>query len=223
MMGRFSKKLLALFCIAGFAVMSLGARAARAQVTYQWDNNLAGERFNNSQTTETEDNWVANAFQVVSGGTRLISVTLGLGETLSNQQVWVVIYQGASIDDPCAGGGLQELQRTQASISGPQFGYVTIELSSPVNLNVGDVFYAAILMRNVAGNFFPFLNDTSRVVNHSFFDTGPFQGAPYDLDIQSWRQTVFGGHHPVVDIAQSPGSLHLRVNANGGLIIETAE
>jgi len=118
MMGRFSKKLLALFCIAGFAVMSLGARAARAQVTYQWDNNLAGERFNNSQTTETEDNWVANAFQVVSGGTRLISVTLGLGETLSNQQVWVVIYQGASIDDPCAGGGLQELQRTQASISG---------------------------------------------------------------------------------------------------------
>jgi hypothetical protein len=65
--------------LAAWALLLGGARA-RADMIYQVDKwppptNDLYESFNNSATTETEDNWVANSYQAVAGGTRLTSFT----------------------------------------------------------------------------------------------------------------------------------------------------
>jgi len=217
-MGRLSKKFVTVWSVAVFAAMLFGAQAVRAQHVYQWDTGFIGESFNNSEGTETEDNWVGNAFQVVTGGTHLTSIDLGLGTGVTNRPVTVLIYLGEDISNPCAGGGLHDpIYQQDTIINGNPGDLLNIPLNPAVDLQVGDVFYAAILMRGVTGDIFPFLNDTSVPLGHSFFDVGPAQGAPYDLTVQSWRHTVFGGTHPVVDSGvQSPGSLILRVNSTGG-------
>jgi len=199
--------------IKGTAVgaLILGASIASAQVVYQWDSGVFGERFNNSEGTETEDNWVANAFQVVDGGTELLSIDYVLGESFTDRPVTAVIYQGVDISDPSA--GLTRIQTTDTTISGVRGAVVTITLDTPVDLNVGDVFYAALLMPGVTGDLFPFNNDRVSPQGHSFFDVGPKQGAPYDLDMTA-NATVNGGTHPVVGpMVQSPGNTALRVNA----------
>ena len=184
-------------------------RGVNGLIQYRWDTLPATERFNNSATVEPEDNWVANAFEVVDGGTRLLSIEYPLGETFINQPVTAVIYQGNDISDP---SGLVRIQTTETTITGTAGTNATIVLDDPVDLNVGDVFYAAILIRDVPGNLFPFFNQGTSPLGHSFFDVGPEQSAPYDLDMTG-NATVLGGNHPVVGLAQSPGNLFLRVNA----------
>jgi hypothetical protein len=195
------------------ASVMLAGGVARAQYLYKWDDQPAAERFNNSADVETEDNWVANGFQVVPAGTRLLNVEYQLGNDFTNQNVWVIIYQGCSIDDACACGGLVELQRLLTNISGTQGQTVTIPLTTPINLNVGDVFYAALLIRNVTGDVFPFFNDLAVPHGHSFFDVGYYQGGPYDLDVQHFSIKRNGEIHQVVGFAQDPGNTVLRVNA----------
>jgi hypothetical protein len=90
---------------------------------------------------------------------------------------------------------------------------VTLVFDPPVDLNVGDVFYASVLIPAVDGAHFPFYNDGAMTLGHSFFDVGPTQGAPYDLDSTA-NATVNGATHPVVGAGvQSAGTTHLRVNA----------
>ena len=191
------------------AVLVSGS-SARADYVYQLDDGSPEELFNNSETTETEDNWVANSFQVVADGTRLVSISLYLGQAYSNQDTFAVIYLGSSLTDP---SGLVRIATTEASVTGSAGSYATITFDQPVDLNEGDIFYAAVLLPGVPGNFFPFGNDTNGPLGQSFFDVGPAQGAPYDLDMTQ-NATVLGGTHPVVDSGvQSAGNLMLRVNA----------
>lgn len=193
------------------AALMLAAPVASAQVVYQLDSGVFSERFNNSEGTETEDNWVANAFAVVQGGTELVSIDYVIGENFTGQPVTAVIYQGVDVTDPTA--GLTRLQTTDTTITGLRGDVVTITLDKPVDLNVGDVFYAALLIRGVTGDLFPFFNDTTAPQGQSFFDVGPTQGAPYDLDFTD-NATVNGGTHPVVGPGvQSPGNTAIRVNA----------
>ena len=68
-------------------------------------------------------------------------------------------------------------------------------------------------MRSVPGDWFPFLNDGFAPHGHSYFDVGPQQGAPYDLDNLT-NLTLLGATHPGVGSGvQSPGDLFLRVRA----------
>lgn len=208
------------FGISRFSMLAVGLVAAmltgaiaRADVVYQWNDGTVTERFNNSETTETEDNWVANAFQVADGGTRLLSIDYRLGETFTNRPLSAIIYLGADISDPSAGGGLVRVAQTDTTVSGLQNTVVTIVLDAPVDFNVGDVFYAALLIPGVSGKLFPFYNQGSAPLGHSFFDVGPAQSAPYDPDMTQ-NATVLGATHPVVGAGvQNPGNLHLRVNA----------
>jgi hypothetical protein len=199
--------------LAVFGVLTcllVGVSSARADVVYQLDDNTAQERFNNSETDETEDNWVANAFQVVAGGTRLLSIDLGLGENFNNNPVTVAIYMGTSVTDP---SGLVRIATTDTTLTGAQGTLGNILLAAPVDLNEGDIFFAAVLLRNVPGTAFPFLNNTVNPHGQSFFDVGPQQGAPYDLDMTD-NVVVLGATHSVVGAnVQSPGNLILRVNA----------
>jgi len=192
------------------AAVMVGASVARADIVYRWDSGQFTERFNNSQGTETEDNWVANAFAVVDGGTRLLSIDYPMGENFVARPVTAVIYMGVDISDP---SGLGRIQTTDTTVTGLRGDVATIVLDKPVDLNVGDVFYAALLIPGVTGDLFPFFNDTIAPQGHSFFDVGPKQGAPYDLDMTQ-NATVNGGTHPVVNGGvQSAGNTWLRVNA----------
>lgn len=150
---------------------------------------------------------------MVSGGTRLLSIEYPLGETFTDQPVTAIIYQGSDISDPSAGGGLVRIQTTETTITGAAGSTVTIVLNKPVDLNVGDVFYAALLLPQIPGTLFPFFNQGGTPQGHSFFDVGPTQGAPYDLDMTQ-NARVNGATHPVVGAGvQSPGNTFIRVNA----------
>jgi MYXO-CTERM domain-containing protein len=201
----------------------LVSTAARAQVTYQLDGwppaDGSYEIFNNSQGTETEDDWVANSFTAQSGGNRLLSVNYVVGAALTNQPVTVTIYTGTSLTNP---SGLSRVvsSTNTVNVTAAAGSVQTIPLASPVNLSVGQVFYAALLIRGVPGSLFPYVDDhftggtstSPPFLGRSFFDVGATQGGSYNLDVTT-RATPLGGTHPVVGGGvQSAANLALRVN-----------
>ena len=207
----------------GCLLLCLISSAARAQVTYQLDGwpPATGnyEIFNNSQGTETEDDWVANSFTAVAGGNRLNSITFAVGSALSSRPVTIAIYTGTSLTNP---SGLTRIvaSTTNVNVTAAAGALQTIPFAAPVDLPVGQVFYAAMLMRGVPGNLFPYTDDhftvgaSPPIMNRSFFDVGPTQSAPYNLDSTS-NATVLGGAHPVVGAGvQSASNLVLRVNGS---------
>ncbi len=200
------------FRISNFAMAVVGlvatvvvAPAARAQVVYQYDSGTIGELFNNSETVETEDNFVGNFFTVVAEGTRLLSFDYGVGRNVAPATpVSLVIYDS----------NLIRIHTTETTVTGAEGQIVNLVLDEPVDLLEGDTFFAALLMRNVPGTWFPFLNDTVNPQGFSYFDVGPKQGAPYDLDDLT-NLTLLGDTHPVVGPGvQHAGNLFLRVRAD---------
>lgn len=202
-----------LVILAALTLAPITNTSARGDFLYQLDTNIGNARFNNSQGTETEDNWVANSFQVVAGGETLVSFTFRLGETYSNRAITAAVYRGSSLLNPQAGGGLTLISTTNTTVTGTQGSFVTINLSNPVDLAVGDLFYAALLMPGVPGNQFPWYESTINPQGRSFFDVGPAQGAPYNLN-NTQNARVFGDTtHPVVPGGiQFSGNLVLSVN-----------
>jgi hypothetical protein len=189
--------------------------APGAFFTQSLDDGSGEVRFNNSESTDTEDNWVANSFQVTPGGETLTSVSFFLGENYSNRPVTVLIYTGSSLTNPHAGSGLTRVSTTDTTVSGTAGSLVTIPLSSALTLPLGQVYWAAILMRGVPSNQFPFYDDTDAPKGRSWFDVGPTKGGAYNVD-DTTRATVFGGTHPVVGSnVQNAGNLLLRVNSTG--------
>jgi len=169
---------------------------------------------------------VANSFSVVVGGTHLTAVNFLAegGNIPANQPATVAIYTGSSLTDPHAGAGLVRVATGTATLAaspaGPPLTY-TINLAQPVDLPVGQVFYAGLLLPNVTT--FPFATWAfSAPLGRSFFDAGPTLGAPYNLD-NTANLTVLGGVHPVLGAGvQSPGNLVLGAVATpepGGLMV----
>ena len=190
-------------------------RPARADFTYALQSSgvVGSSGFNNSLGSEAEDDFVANSYTVVAGGTHLASVSfLAEGGSIpANQSATVAIYTGSSLTDPHAGSGLTRVATGTAVLTAAPAGApvsYSIPLAQPVDLPVGQVFYAGLLLPNVTS--FPFITWAfSTPLNRSFFDVGPTLGAPYNLDNTS-NLTVLGGTHPVVGAGvQSPGNLVL--------------
>src|SRR5260370_34986165 len=88
------------YVMAGFVALVIAVPSAQAQMVYRWDNGSFTERFNNSEGTQTEDNWAANAFTVVDGGTRLLSIELPVSDACANQTVSASIYLSSMPTDP---------------------------------------------------------------------------------------------------------------------------
>lgn len=211
--------ILALVCLLGAGTLG------QAQVQYKLDMypDVGNEGFNNSFDTDIEDNWVANSFQVVDGGTRLVSIEIINSSALNNQPATVLIYSASDPMDPTSLTAI--LQTTNTTLTAPATTTLTITLDTPVDLNVDDIFYAAILMPAVPGNLFPFRLDfvfqhpelSPPFLGRSFFDVGPMigvhQGGTFDPTMLPPNPTAMGATHPVVDMAQDPGNLVLRVNA----------
>jgi hypothetical protein len=197
---------------------------------YQNDDGTAQEVFNNSDTNEVEDNWVANSYTVVDGATRLLSINWtygnaagGVNPPLVAQPATVAIYQGSDIYDPQAGGGLVLLQSNDVVFDANPGDTVTLDLGGPVDFNVGDVFYAAILIRAIPGTIFPMTSQidgsVDPILGQSFWDVGPGTGPPHhqtgDYDINNTSTaTVLGFQRDdYLSPAQDAGNLWLRVNA----------
>jgi hypothetical protein len=174
---------------------------------------VSSSGFNNSKGSEAENDFVANSFTVVAGGTHITAVNFLAegGNIPANQPATVAIYTGSSLTDPHAGAGLVRVATGSATLTaspaGPPLTY-TIDLSQPADLPVGQVFYAALLLPNVTT--FPFATWAfSTPLGRSFFDAGPTLGAPYNLD-NTGNLTVLGGTHPVLGAGvQDPGNLVL--------------
>jgi hypothetical protein len=210
--------------------MLLTIASARAQSTlYQLD---WGNLFNDSASdTDTQDNWVANSYMVNSTGTHMVSISLPIAgsyperQGFSNQAISALIYKGADLYDPTAGGGLVLLSRTDTKITSKFGDIVTLTLDNPVDLNPGDIIYVAVLIPGVPPNKYPFYIDVAgggfnlgtNPLGQSFFDVGLTSGGPYDvnqLPANSAHVTVLGGTHPVLGPGiQPPGNLPLWVNA----------
>jgi hypothetical protein len=202
--------------------MLFTAAHARAQGLYQLD---WGARFNTNAGGENEDNWVANSYVALPGRTHLVSISLPIGESFSNQPISALIYTGSDLHDPTAGNGLVLVSQTDTTFTSTPGTIVTITLTSPVDMNLGDIFYAAVLIPNVGpgDQVFPFYEDTgtgsgiggllqTQPLGRSFFDAGPTLGAPYDVTQGSANVTVLGGNHPVLGAGiQGSGNLALWV------------
>lgn len=194
---------------------------ARAQLIYQVETLAAGsahEIFNNSVGTETEDCWVANSFTVVAGGTRINSLTFLAGNALTGQQVTVALYTGTSLTNPS--GLIRNVPSTNtATVTVAANAFAEVPFAAPIDLPVGQIFYAALLIRGVPGTLFPFSSDAQSTTppppaGRSFFDVGQTIGGAYNLDMTQ-NATVLGGTHPVLmGVAQSAGNLAVRVNAS---------
>ncbi len=178
------------------------------------------ERFNNSATSsDTQDNWVANSF-TAGTNSKIVSITIPIGETFTNKPITALIYQGFDLYDPTAGGGLLLMaqQTTTFSSTVGVGNEVTVTFDNPVTLNSGDIFYAAVLIPAVGPSQYPFRNDASRVIGNgrSFFDTGLTYGGAYDINQlpdNSANITTLGGTHPIVGPGiQSAGTLALWAN-----------
>ena len=212
------------------ALLAAG-RCAGATYTYSLAPNggiVGSGGFNNSATSEVEDNFVANSFTVVPAGTQITSVSFlaAPGSIPANQPAQVAIYLGSSLTDPHAGGGLIRVATGSATLAqqtpGPPENY-TIDLAQPVTLPVGQVFYAGLLLPKVTPPSHPFeVWAFTTPLNRSFFDVGPTMGAAYNLD-NTANLTVLGGVHPVLGAGVTPpGNLVLSATAipePGGMII----
>jgi hypothetical protein len=196
--------------------LTANGNATFAGFVYKLDDGSSEENFNNSQGVETEDNWVANSFQVAAGTQTLLSISFLLSGNYTNRAITALIYTGTSLADPHAGSGLTLVSQTDTTFSGTNGSFVTIPLAAPVTLPVGQVYWAALLMRGVPGNQFPFNEDRDNPLGRSWFDVGPTQGGTYNVNNTS-NARVFGAtDHPVVPGGvQDKGNLMLRVNATG--------
>jgi hypothetical protein len=195
--------------------LTANGNAQFAGFVYSLDDGSSEQSFNNSQGVETEDNWVANSFQVTAAAPTLQSISFLLSQTYTNRAITALIYTGSSLTNPHAGTGLTLVSETDTTFSGSAGTFVTIPLATPLILPAGQVYWAALLMRNLSGFEFPFNVDVDNPLGRSFFDVGPTQGGAYNVN-NTGNATVLGGNHPVVGGGvQAAGNLMLRVNATG--------
>jgi hypothetical protein len=196
--------------------LTANGSAAFAGFAYKLDDGSSEENFNNSQGVETEDNWVANSFQIAPGTQTLLSISFLLSGNYTNRAISALIYTGTSLTDPHVGSGLSLVSETDTTFSGTNGSFVTIPLATPVTLAVGQVYWAALLMRGVSGDQFPWNEDRDSPLGRSFFDVGPTQGGAYNVNNTNNAKVLGATNHPVVPgLVQDAGNLMLRVNATG--------
>src|SRR5260370_25885020 len=86
------------------ALLFTGAGVQAQGFPYQLYQYHWFEVFNNSATnTDTQDNWVANAFVARSGFTHITGITLPIGASFSNWPISALIYNGVDATDPTLG------------------------------------------------------------------------------------------------------------------------
>ena len=149
-------------------------------VTYQIDNGVTQQPFNDTLYSEAEDNWNANVFTAAAGGTQLQSITFvtesinfsgastGLNSgNLPNPNITAALYLGS----PATGMTLVPGSVNTVPLNVPTgLQYVTVPLAAPQNIAAGQVFTAALLVDDVPNNIGVWLEDNSGSNANSYFD-----------------------------------------------------
>jgi len=151
--------------ITGLAGLQLATLSLQAQALYQIDNNTPNNIVNSSDGTETLDNWFGNVFTAVSGANLINRVDLGIFTTTPGSVASVSLYKvtGAGGNPALGATRLYTQAFTPITGDGNSAFLQSIDLTSPVALNVGDQFLVSILIRNVIGappnDVYPFIID----------------------------------------------------------------
>lgn len=193
---------------------ALGAQAATA--TYQLDNGSIKSALNASEGTESEDNWFANQFTAVAGGNLLTQVVYGVLTTAPSSVGDVVIYRMGAL-------GATRIYTQQftplTGNNGTNYFLGSVNLTTPVQLNVGDNFLVAIFEPNVIGaspnDKYPYLIDTGTVPTGSFWD----RSAPNTFNLDNITGAV-GINQALTPGGWEPGTGHLFIRANGTVVPE---
>jgi len=196
----------------GIAIAQLAALGAQAATTYQLDNNpSSATALNASDANEARDNWFANEFTALANGNRITQVSYGVLTTAANTVADVVIYQQGAL-------GFSRIYTqafTPLTGDGTSWSIQQISLTTPVTVKVGANFLVAIFMQNVAGDKFPYVQDTSGVATGSFWDRSDANA--FNLDNISGAVQV---DQDLADSNWNPGPGHLIIRAVGTAVPE---
>jgi hypothetical protein len=208
-------KMRRLLALCAVTVLLLAVSPAGASVVYTLNPVNVTTGFNNSYgASDIQDCWVGVGYTAIAGGTLVDSVTFKNWSDLTGFSAQALIYTGSDQTNPQAGGGLTLLAAgpVTALASGGQIDNI-IPVSA--TLAPGQVFFAAILIRDVPGNVYAFAEDTGQNSLRSFFDVGPNDGPGGNYNINNTSTaTILGGVHPRIGGGvQAAGDLFLSVNA----------
>ncbi len=146
--------------LTGIAVIQLGTLGTFAQYVYQIDTAGAAGAVNASDGTETIDNWFGNQFTAIAGATVLNGVDWGVftANTRLNTTATLAIYRGGIGSSPVR---IWTQQFTPYQGTAGNWYMQHINLTTPVNLNVGDTFIVSVYIPQVVGDtYFPYEVDT---------------------------------------------------------------
>ena len=196
---------------AGIAIAQLAVLGARAASTYQLDNGSVKYILNASDGNEARDNWFANEFTAVAGGNLITQVVNGYFTAAANSVGDVVIYRMGAL----GASRIYTQAFTPLTGNGTNVFLQSINLTTPVQLNVGDHFLVAIFEPNVAATQSPYLIDTGTSGTGSFWD----RSTPntFNLDNISGAVPV---DQMLPDSNWAPGASHLIIRANGTVVPE---
>jgi hypothetical protein len=158
---------------------------------YSLDMNTApGSLLNASDGTEPLDNWWANEFTAVAGGNVITEVDFGCGSVTAGSYAVASIYRVTGAGGDPALGAVRLYSQTFKPVPGntSAVNLNKIILTSPVTLNVGDRFLAAISMTNVLAltpdDVYPFAVDKATNSIGSFWD----RSAPNTFNLDDLSQ-----------------------------------
>ena len=191
---------------------TLGTQAA----TYALDNGSIQTALNASDGTEPRDNWFGNVFTAQAGATLITRVDLGVYTTTPNSTASVVLYRVTDPGgNPAAGATRLYTQSfTPLTGDGTNPALQQIALSTPVKINAGDRFLAAVFIPNVIAeppnDVYPFLLDTSGVASGTYWSRS--NPNSFNLDDLSQAKPI---NEPLVTGGWTPGPGHVFIRAVG--------
>jgi hypothetical protein len=184
--------------------------------TYQLDNNTISTALNASEGTEPLDNWFGNVFTVVGGGTSITAVNFGIFTTTANSVADVVLYSVTGAGGNPALGATRVYTQAFTPLTGDGTNAFnqTINLTTPVNFNVGDHLLVAVMIRDVIAaspnDVYPYLLDTSGSAAGSYWDRA--NPNAFNLDNLSAAVTT-GQPFQAGGFIPGPGHVFIRATA----------
>ncbi len=181
---------------------------------FQIDNNLVFQGFNNSFGTEVEDNWVANVF-TTNLATQLNSISLTVNSALNSTNlpspfITAALYTGS----PGTGLTLVPGSVNTVALNATSGQLVTVPFAVPQNMSAGQTFTAALLIKNVPGNVFPFQMASSGTNTNSYWDVSSPIGSVNTFDLVAPHSPTLNGlNYPSNGPVNANGTTVIRVNA----------
>ena len=198
-----------------------GTVANSPTTVYRIDNGTPVGGFNNSLTTEAEDNWVGNVFTATAGATQLTSISFVNSSalnasTLPSPFITAALYTGS----PAMGLTLVPGSVNTVALNSAAGQLITVPFAVPQTLTVGQVFTAVLFIDDVPNTVFPFEEDNSGSNANSYYDISNPPGNVNTYVLASPNgPTLNGASYPGTSSTNaSKDTTLLRVNATSSAV-----